>query len=351
LLGANGQLEASITAPTGDRLQTRVDLYGDTIITLASLGSGNSGGGAPVSSMVETSGNQTLTLGSAVTSVTLSGYSNTVKSVFGGVTISGDLGSSNFNLAGDNNTLLLGGYNDSVTLGLNSTGANTISGTLGNATIYTGDGDQSITAGGYNNDIATGDGNSTINAGTGNDNVTTGNGNNTITAVGVQNVITTGDGNNIITAGFGNDTVTVGNGSSSITVAGNQNVITTAGGSDTVSLTGGGWNNVIDAGDGLTIVTGGYATSYVPTALGSAGGLDVTDFNPLFGDKLDLTKLESTLGVSFAAFSGQTDAQDASALDIYVTPTGGSATLVATLHGTGAGATLAGLLAEHAIVG
>ena len=147
---------------------------------------------------------------------------------------------------------------------------------------------------------------------------------------------------------MGYATVSVGDGTNGITADGNNNTIATAGGSDTVTLSG--WNNVINAGSGLTTVTGGYANVYNVTALGTAGGVDVTDFNANYGDVLNLTGLESSLATGWT-LAGVIDATDPTALDVSITTAGGATYQLATLHGVDANATLASLQASHNILG
>ena len=209
-----------------------------------------------------------------------------------------------FSLNDGNNTLILGGSYDHVALG---SGHNTVSSSGGNLILTTTGGDD-VTAGGY------------------------------------YNVITTGAGNSTIQGGIGYDSVTVAGGDNIIAVDGNQNLIQAGSGNDTVTL-GTGWDNMVTAGSGTVTVSGGYANTYVA----GAGEIVVSDFNAQYGDKLDLTNLETTLGVTASAFSGHTDLADLSALDVYVTPTGGPATLIAVLHDAGSGATLAGLIAGHSV--
>ncbi len=110
-------------------------------------------------------------------------------------------------------------------------------------------------------------------------------------------------------------------------------MIATGSGDDTVMF-GADWNNTVIAGSGVTTVAG-------------VGTLDVTDFNAAYGDVLDLTALETDLGVTASAFNVAADASDASALDVFVTGAHGAATLVASLHG--ASGAMASLLASHAI--
>ena len=105
---------------------------------------------------------------------------------------------------------------------------------------------------------------------------------------------------------------------------------------------GSGWNDTVVGGSGNTTVTGGFGNTYVA----GTGTMDVTDFNAAFGDKLDLTKLETVLGVTSSAFSVATDASAPTSLDVLVTH-GGSTSMVATLANTHG--SLSGLIASHAI--
>ena len=261
--------------------------------------------------ITETQGSQTVVLDNSTSTLKLWGYYNHVSSADGGFTISGDDGYSTFNLAQDGNTLVLAGQGDTVDIGVDSlghsiaTGGNTISGALSNSTLAIGNGDQSIDLTGNFNTIATGVGNSTINAG----------------------------------ASY--NTVTVAGGNNAISVTGSDNTIATGSGNDTVTL-GSGWSDKVVGGSGNTTVTGGFGNTYVA----GAGTMDVTDFNPTYGDVLDLTKLEASLGVTSSAFSVAADASTPTSLDVFVTQ-GASTTMVATLGGTHG--TLAGLMASHAI--
>jgi hypothetical protein len=102
-----------------------------------------------------------------------------------------------------------------------------------------------------------------------------------------------------------------------------------------------GWNNLIQAGAGHTVVTGGYANTYEVTALGTSGGVEVTDFSTLFGDVLnlkDVTGIGSTVSVS-----------DGKNGDLLVSVDDGSHLFqVADLHGM-AGTSLSSLFASHSI--
>ena len=149
-----------------------------------------------------------------------------------------------------------------------------------------------------------------------------------VTAGGYYNQIVLGVGESTINAGVGYSTVTAAGGDTAITVTGNQNTITTGAGADTVTL-GNGWNNIVNGGSGSATVTGGYGNTYVA----GAGTLDVTDFNATYGDVLDLTSLETSLGVTSSAFSVAADTTTPTSLDVFVTQ-GASTTLVATLGGT-----------------
>jgi hypothetical protein len=291
---------ANITAGNGNDSITAVG-YNNNI----TLGTGTS-------TIYAGNGNETLNLQGSAT-VVFDGFSNHLVDSAGNVSISGDYGSSTFDIAGSNNTLVLTGYNDVIHLGSAATGNNTVTGTLGLTTIITG------------------------------------NGNQTISAAGMDNVITVGDGNSTIDAGDGYAKVSVGTGINSIVADGNGNTIATAGGATIVSLAD--WNNTVDAGRGLTTVSGGLENTYVVTAIGNSGGLNVQDFNSAYGDVLDLRGLEASLGVGHSALSAHTDASDASALDIFITPTGGAATMVATLHGLNLNASLASLTASHSLLG
>ena len=307
-LQKNGAVYASFVLPAGMAVQAASDGGTGTRITMVAAGS------VPMTfpTITETSGNQTVVLGSGTTHLNLWGYGNNVSSAFGGVTISGDSGGSTFNLAQDSNTLILGGYGDTINIGVDAqghsiaTGPNSISGTVGSTTVRTGDGNQTITLGGYYNSVTTGVGNSTINA------------------------------------GVGFDTVVVAGGHNAITVTGNQNTITTGSGADTVLL-GNGWNNTIHGGTGTATITGGYGNTYAA----GTGTLNITDFNAPYNDVLDLTHTEALLGVTASAFSGAVDGSDPHALDVFVTDTHAVTSLVAVLHG--ANGSLATLLAAHAI--
>lgn len=321
VLKPDGEVFAKIVPPSNDSLQAVSDGHGGMTITLgASPAPSPSAPSAPTptpapgfgGTITETAGSQSIVLGSGTTTLKLWGYDNHVSSADGGFTISGDAGSSTFDLAQGGNTLLLGGQGDAIRIGVDgsghsiATGNNTISGTVGGTTVVIGNGDQNISLGGAYNHIVTGVGDSTINAG----------------------------------AGY--STVTVAGSNNAITAAGNDNVVATGSGNDTVMF-GAGWNNTVIAGSGVTTVAGGYGDTYVA----GTGTLHVTDFNAAYGDVLDLTGLETNLGVTASAFSVAADATDASALDVFVTGAHGATTLVASLHG--ANGTMASLLASHAI--
>jgi hypothetical protein len=260
--------------------------------------------------ITETTWGVTLVLADATKTVHLAGYNNIVTGGDGDHFIDGDNGGLKLTLGSGNNTVAVNGYYDQIYLGVDAqghftgTGNNVVTGTLGNATIHTAAGNQSITAAGYNN------------------------------------VITTGAGNSIIFSGSGGGIVNVGSGLNTITAEGNTNTIVTHGGDSTVHLNG--WTNLITAGAGHTVVTGGYYNTYQVLATGSAGGVEVTDFSTLFGDVLDLHPVVGSNGSVSVQNGLQGD------LRVFVTPLNGSAIQVADLHGM-AGETVATLMAKHAI--
>jgi uncharacterized repeat protein (TIGR03803 family) len=305
VLEPDTQVFATFATPSGESLHSLSDGSGGMLIETGAATSP-----PPPATVTETQGGQTITLVPPTTTLNLWGYDNHVSSLYGGFAIQGDDGFSTFDLAGDGNTLVLGGTGDVIDIGVDNqgksiaTGDNTISGTVGSTTVVVGNGNQTIALGGYYNNIVTGVGDSAIDA------------------------------------GVGYDSVTVAGGDNSITVTGNGNTIKLGSGDDTVSL-GTGWTNIVHGGSGVATIGGGYGNTYIA----GTGTLNVTDFNAAYGDVLDLTALEATLGVTSSAF---TLANTASGLSVYVTGPHSATTLVATLadtHGT-----LAGLLAAHTIV-
>ena len=149
--------------------------------------------------------------------------------------------------------------------------------------------------------------------------VTVGNGSNSITLAGWGNTVTTGSGVNTIVAGDGSDTLHLGSGSNTVTLS--------------------GWNNLVIAGPGHDTIVGGNANTYDLTS--PAGRLDILDFGTAQGDVLNLHQALAA-GGSLTATTTATDTI------LSITPSGGTASVVADLHGTG-GASLATLLASHQV--
>ena len=320
LLKADGELYATLHLAAGVTLHTASDGGDGTVLRP----------GAPTPpaqpvNVVETSGGQHVTVDTSTQSVTLFGYGNTVTGAGGTLSISGDAGGSTFNLTSGNNTLLLGGYGDNISLDVGGSGNNSVSGTLGNTTIHTGDGNQTIVAHGYYNTIVLGNGNSNVSGIDGNSTVTVG------SASGTGSIAMAGNGNTVnlggsywnVTAGSGGDTVNCGTASTNIVLA--------------------GWNNVVTSTLGNVTVNGAWGTDF---KVNGDGMFNITNFSATNGDVLDLSGLTSTLAPGWSV-SGVADSFDASAVDVVVTSLG-VGHLAAILHG--ANASVASLVASHNII-
>ena len=291
---ADGELVATINTPGGKIVSAIDDGAGGHKIVLGLV----TPPAPPV--ITETQWGVTLALGDATKTVHLAGFNNTVTGGNGNHSIDGDFGGLNLSLQAGNNTVAVNGYGDTITLGA---GNSTVSGTVGSTVVHTGAGNQAIATGGFYNDIQTGAGNSTLYAGAGYSHVDAGSGTNTITADG------------------------------------NQNTIATHLGENTVALSG--WNNLIQAGAGHTVVTGGYANTYEVSALGTSGGVEVTDFSTLFGDVLNL---HDVIGIG-----SKVSVADGATGNLLVSVDDGSHLFeVANLHGM-AGNSLATLFANHSV--
>ena len=163
------------------------------------------------------------------------------------------------------------------------------------AKFTTGDGNDNITIGNFNEEgNATGSvWNNTINAGAGNNNITI--------AYGNYNTITTGNDDDTISIGehannYSNyNTITAGEGDNTVIVTGNSsygNKVTTGSGDDTITL-GNGSNtedeeywNVIKAGDGANVITGGSGTFDI--TVGDSTITDTEDTNYNKGSEITL---------------------------------------------------------------
>jgi hypothetical protein len=290
----DGELVATINTQVGRVVSAIDDGAGGHKIVLGLIT-------PPASAVItETTWGVTLDLADATKTVHLAGYGNTVTGGNGDHLIDGDAGGLKLTLADGRNTVSVHGTGDTIILG---NGDNVVSGTVGSSEIHTGTGNQTITAAGYYNDIKTGVGNSTIKAG----------------------------------AGFSK--VDVGSGSNDIVVGGNQNTVITHDGDSTVTLSG--WSNLIQAGAGHTLVRGGFFNTYEVTALGHAGGVEVSDFSTQYGNVLNLHDVLGANSIISVA--------DGTHGDLLVSVTNGATSYVAAdLHGM-AGASLAGLLANHSI--
>eukprot|EP01037_Dinobryon_pediforme_P008913 gene8913-9001_t len=291
---ADGELVATINTPNGQVVSALDDGAGGHKIVLGLIS-------PPAQAVItETTWGVTLDLAPATKTVHLAGYGNTVTGGNGNHLIDGDAGGLRLTLADGNNIVSASGNGDTIHLG---NGNNVVSGNLGSSEIHTGAGNQTITATGYNNDIKTGAGNSTIKAG----------------------------------AGFSK--VDAGSGINTIAVDGSQNTVITHDGDSTVQLSG--WTNLIQAGAGHTLVGGGYFNTYEVTALGHAGGVEVSDFSTQYGDVLNL---HDVLGINAIV-----SVADGAHGDLLVSVTNGATTYVAAdLHGM-AGTSLATLLTNHSI--
>jgi hypothetical protein len=196
-----------------------------------------------------------------------------------------------------------------------------VSGSQGNATITLGGtGNNFVSAGGWGNVITLGDGNNTVVGPQGSTEVTVGNGTNSITLAGYGNTVTTGSGANTIVAGDGNETLHLGGGTNNVTLS--------------------GWSNLVIAGPGHDTVVGGNGTIFDLTS--ASGSLNILDFGSAQGDVLNLAGALAGGGTLSSTTTG-TDTV------LSITPSGGSPSMVADLHGTG-GASLATLLAGHSVV-
>ncbi len=303
----------------------------------------------------------------------------------GYATITGDAQNRTINAFGYDNTIVAGGGNDTINAGLSwahvtvsdTNGNNLVQGSFDNATVTLGDGNNTLILGGYENNITLGNGNNTVLAGSGIETVTLGNGNNSLSMGGYGNVITLGNGQNTVDAGLGQAHVTIAGGTTNLTVGGYDNTIaigngdtvingaagwsnitlgnghstiSATGGSDTITLgsgsanvTLGNWHNSVIGGQGQDNVVGGYGNTYQLNALSPQGGFNVADFNAQSGDVLDLSHVTAALAPCWSL----TGTQNGDALDVSVV-TGGQSFMVAALHGTN-GASVANLIASHNI--
>jgi hypothetical protein len=265
---------------------------------------------AGVGTVIETTGDQTLSIGNGITGLKLFGYHNDVTGTHGGLTVTGDDGLSTFHLGGGNNTLVVLGHDDDIHMGGVN---NTVIGSLANSSIIlTGNGD--VNAYGYTNTISVGDGVSSISGVAGYSHITAGAGganSGTIVAAGNGNIITTNTsaGGWMITAGNNEDTVHVNGGVNTINLA--------------------GYHNIVTVSTGSADVTGGYGNTYALTNV--AGSFNVHDFNLASGDILDLAAVTSDPTKVLLTALSATDTQ-VSVLQ------GGSSYIVANLHGASASA-------------
>ena len=377
-LNANGSVTYTPTsAASSSFTYTVTDEYGDSATGAINVTQVQP---APVvashaNTVVNLSGNNDVVQGPAMPlaaggdiTITARGYANTIVANGGNDTINAGLDGAHVTVSdangrndvGDllgtlaNNTLImlgngddhvsLRGYSNTISLG---NGNNTVNAGAGFEKVALGNGNNSIAAGGYGNTISVGTGSNVVDAGIGNNTVTVAGGSATVTATGYSNVITTGTGNSTINAGAGNETVSVGTGTNAIVAAGNGNTITTAGGLDTVVLSG--WNNTVNAGSGLTVVTGGYENLYNVTALGTSGGLQITDFNVPYGDVLNLDAVLKPLAVGGMSLSSLVSASAVGHDMLISVATAGGPMQVADLKGL-ASASLTGLIGSHNIV-
>ncbi len=200
--------------------------------------------------------------------------SKTFAQAFTAISIVGDNGNDNFQLADNltqaltvtegngNNYIKAARGNDSFTFGAGSnqvfggTGTKSVVArdSAGTASYYSfGDGDHTFSLGHGNDQVVVGDGNNVIRMGNGADQVITGNGNNTIRLGDGNSYVRTGNGADTISLGDGNANVQVGDGAKSISLGNGFNYV--RGGNGPVILAAGDGNNTVQLGNGANTVT------------------------------------------------------------------------------------------------
>jgi hypothetical protein len=220
-------------------------------------------------------GNDTITLGNGIDTVTDSG-NNTVIT----------LGTTDHPIPPGHDTVLANGDNDNIMVG-DANNVVTANGQLD--TITLGNGNNTLTSNGNGDNLTLGNGNNTVTAGTAmgggaSDIITLGNGNNTLTADGTNATITVGNGNNHITANGDGTSITLGTGNNVVTATGESDTITSAGGKGTftigsnsmLSLTGSSLGTTVDSmGASNSIVLNNNANAAITDAV-TGGNMDVT---------------------------------------------------------------------------
>ena len=200
--------------------------------------------------------------------------SKTFAQAFAAITILGDNGNDNFQLAdtltlaltvteGDGNNYIKSAKgNDSYIFG---SGSNQIFGGIGTKSVVAldlagkssyysfGNGDHTFSLGHGNDQVVVGDGNNVIQMGNGADQVITGNGDNTIRLGNGKSYIRTGTGTDDIASGDGNMNVQLGDGVKSISLGNGSNYVRS--GNGPVTLTAGDGNNTVQLGNGANTAT------------------------------------------------------------------------------------------------
>ena len=325
-------------------------------------------------SIIAGSGDNSINAGAGNTNVQIGTGSNaiTVGGSYDVIHVAPSSGASDPALITGINTLVLGGYDDTVTLG---SADNSVTGSQGYLTLTTGNGDQDISANGYGNVInvglgSTNTGSSIISAGTGNATVkVSGTGTNVITAEGYDNTIVVGGGQNVINAGQGYETVSAGTGNSIITAQGYDNEISIAGGTSTVfagqgydtvnvgassaNVTLNGYQNVVIGGESRVVVSGGADNIYQLNGFGDGDGMSIDNFSANNGDVLDLSNVLSHTDWNHEAstlsnFVNVTEQGNDTIIGINSAGVGGQFVTAATLQNMGP-TTLDTLLGNHSL--
>ncbi len=289
----------------------------------------------------------TLSIGTSVTSIVVSGWWDTYNPGNGTFNVSGTAGGAQITLGNGNQTVNVTGTNNTVT---------------------TGKGNQRITLHGDNNTVVTGAGTSRITlvgsyeavtigatpTGTTVVNVTgfaeqitsTGKGNVVVTGPNANSTIKLADGNDTVTLAGSGNSVTVGVGTSTINVGSGQGTVHADGGS--VTIFAAGWNNRLDAGPGMNFIHGGNGNdTFVLNAAGQ--GLDtIFGFALANSDKLDLTRTLASVASSVDLTNVGTYITASTSggnTTLSVDPTGGHGTPYAFASLQGVTATVAQLVA------
>jgi von Willebrand factor type D domain/Bacterial Ig domain len=226
--------------------------------------------------------------------ITLTGSGNIVDGGNGNDSVSGS-GTTN------NDTVMLGGGNDSVTLTGNSNtvtlgGGNDMVSLSGNNDTLTasGNGNDNVSLTGNNGTLTLGSGNDSVSLSGSNDTLTTpGNGNDNVSLTGNNGTLTLGGGNDNVSLIGNSDTLTLGNGNDTVMVSGTGESVTAGTGNDTFTLGNNSTTSLVLNGQHDTVSVSGGTDSITDTPgsvdqlmlhVGALGGtVSVANFSPAHG--------------------------------------------------------------------